>query len=186
MEVAPITFRAYRTVFMPNKNVLMAIPSMVMDFLRGRALQSKMAICFIVFTMAFTVVFPTFAGAMTGYSANAKAYINATDGNFVPFDAFRRLTFIIHDGSRVNLTDDYAVPYYDFSTSKWRISWTYSKLLTRAMQRTPSSKTITPSSTYRARIAGDPRQKHVEIVTFSITLQIVSDTYHNIPRYSTC
>lgn len=67
---------------------------------------------FMVLTMIFAMIFPTFAGAMTGYSANTNAYINATDANYVPFKAFDYALYTIHDGYRVNLTDDYIVSYF--------------------------------------------------------------------------
>jgi hypothetical protein len=46
---------------------------------------------------------------MTGYSANVRAFVKTRDGNLVPFNTFQRVYFVIHDGQRVNKTDDFLV-----------------------------------------------------------------------------
>lgn len=55
---------------------------------------------------------------MTGYSANIQAFIDATDGNLVPFSSFELQTvyYILHDGRRIDKTDDFAVTYTRDST----------------------------------------------------------------------
>lgn len=62
-----------------------------------------------IITMVFVMVFPTLTGAMTGYTANNEAVIKFGNGTQTPFGNFRQLVAIIHDGGRVNLTDDYMV-----------------------------------------------------------------------------
>lgn len=120
MEVAPVTFRTYRTVFLQDQSLLFAIPHMIRDFMYRYALHSKIAMIFMILTMAFTLAFPTFASAMTGYSGNVKAYVNSTDSNFVPLDAFSFVTYVIHDGSRINKNDDYLVLSHGYSDSEWK------------------------------------------------------------------
>jgi hypothetical protein len=41
---------------------------------------------FMILSMVFTLAFPTMAGAMTGYKGNVRAFVNATEENFVPFE----------------------------------------------------------------------------------------------------
>lgn len=59
---------------------------------------------FIVGTMIFIWAFPTLGSAMTAYSTNVKAFVNSTDGILVPFNSFRQVLYVIHDGQRINLT----------------------------------------------------------------------------------
>lgn len=72
---------------------------------------------FMVSTMIFVWLFPTLGSAMTGYSANLQAFVNATDGNLVPFSSFRKVYYIVHDGKRINKTDGFAVTLGDSSIS---------------------------------------------------------------------
>jgi hypothetical protein len=65
---------------------------------------------FMVSTMIFISAFPTLGSAMTGYVANVQAFVNVTDGNLVPFNTFLKVCFIIHDGHRINQTDEFLVP----------------------------------------------------------------------------
>ena len=109
MEVAPITFRTYRTIFLPGGSLLFDTLRMVRDFSFRHGLHSKVAMCFMIFTMAFTLAFPTFASAMTGYSGNVEAFVNATDSNYVPFKSFQYAYFVIHDGWRIEKEWEYIV-----------------------------------------------------------------------------
>ncbi|CAN9197812.1 unnamed protein product [Alternaria alternata] len=46
---------------------------------------------------------------MTGYSANVAAFVNTTGGEYVPFGSFKFAYYIIHDGRRIGLTDNYVI-----------------------------------------------------------------------------
>jgi hypothetical protein len=112
MEVAPITFTTYRIIFVQNVSVLFAIPRIIRDFVSRRGLNSKAAMCFMVFTMLFTLIFPTLGGAMTGYSGNVAPYVPDSDGNFIPYNNFNIALYTIHDGDRINQTKEYAITLY--------------------------------------------------------------------------
>jgi hypothetical protein len=88
---------------------------MIRDFSARLSLHSRVAMTFIVSTMIFVWSFPTLGSAMTGYRANLQAFINGTDGNLVPFNSFRKVYYIVHDGKRINKTDDFAVTLGDIS-----------------------------------------------------------------------
>ncbi|XPS95522.1 hypothetical protein M3J09_004810 [Ascochyta lentis] len=109
MEIRPVTFNTYRTIFLQNESLILAIPRIIRDFSRRRGLHSKFAMVFIVLTMLFVLIFPTLGSAMTGYSGNVEAYVPDIAGNNILFSSFRPLYYVIHDGNRVNLTDDYEV-----------------------------------------------------------------------------
>ncbi|KAJ4361735.1 hypothetical protein N0V95_001628 [Ascochyta clinopodiicola] len=109
MEIQPVTFDTYRIIFLQNESLILAIPRIIRDFSRRRGLHSRFAMVFIVLTMLFVLVFPTLGSAMTGYSGNVEAYVPDSAGNNILFSSFRPLYYVIHDGSRLNLTDEYEV-----------------------------------------------------------------------------
>jgi hypothetical protein len=94
---------------------------------------------FMVSTMIFICAFPTLGSAMTGYSANVKAFVKVTDDNLVAFDTFRRASFVIHDGRRVNQTDDFIV-YNDRGMNGMNyVHSIHMVLYSRTVSRRPSS-----------------------------------------------
>ena len=64
---------------------------------------------FMAATMVFIVAFPTLMSAMSGYDSNVASRIQDRDGNLISFRDFERPIYVVHDGSRVNLTDDYLI-----------------------------------------------------------------------------
>lgn len=112
MEVQPVTFSTFRTIFLQNESLILAIPRIIRDFARRRGLQSRFAMTFIVLTMLFVLIVPTLGSAMTGYSGNVEAYVPDSNNNNIPFSSFRPLYYVIHDGNRVGLTEDYEVTAY--------------------------------------------------------------------------
>ena len=64
---------------------------------------------FMVFTMAFSLAFPTLVGSLTGYKAKVDSFVKMTQGNYVPFSSFDYVSFVIYDGSRIGLRDNYIV-----------------------------------------------------------------------------
>lgn len=110
METAPVSYRTFWVSFMQSDVTMPSIFCLIRDFTSKRGLRSKVAMTFMIITMVFVMVFPTLASAMTGYTANNEAVIKFGKGNQqTPFGTFRQLIAIIHDGSRVNLTDEYMV-----------------------------------------------------------------------------
>jgi hypothetical protein len=112
MEVQPITFHTYRTIFLQNESLVLGIPRIIRDFCRRRNLHSRFAMVFIVMTMLFILIFPTLGGSMTGYSGNVNAYVLDADENFIPFKDFEIVVYTVHDGSRINQTDDFHATIY--------------------------------------------------------------------------
>lgn len=94
---------------MQSEATMPSIVRLIRDFASKRGLRSKVAMTFMIITMVFIMVFPTLASAMTGYTANNEAVIKFGNGTQTPFGSFRQLVAIIHDGGRVNLTDEYMV-----------------------------------------------------------------------------
>ncbi|CAO2653004.1 Nn.00g024150.m01.CDS01 [Neocucurbitaria sp. VM-36] len=111
METAPVSFLTYRTVFLQDQSLVVAIPRIIRDFSFRLRLKSKAAMFFMITTMTFILAFPTFGSAMTGYSGNVKPFVPDQSGNFVPFESFQFLLYVIHDGWRINKTGKLDVSY---------------------------------------------------------------------------
>ncbi|KAI1658319.1 hypothetical protein F4813DRAFT_46041 [Daldinia decipiens] len=115
MEFAPVTFTVFSIIFLQDEPSFFSTISIVRAFISGRGLKSKMAMVFMVLTMIFIIAWPTVAGAMTGYTTIGKAFVPDIDNNYIPYSAFRPLAYIVHDGGRVNLTNNYI--YFDSERS---------------------------------------------------------------------
>ncbi|KAI3332228.1 hypothetical protein HD806DRAFT_479848 [Xylariaceae sp. AK1471] len=110
METAPMTYTAFIVLFMQDGPSFMSILRMVRDFALYRRLRSKVSTAWVILSMLFILAWPTLIAAMSGYSPKVGAYVKDVDQNFVPYDDFRLLSYIVHDGWRINLTGDYPVP----------------------------------------------------------------------------
>jgi hypothetical protein len=118
METSPVTFKTYRTIFLQKEVTIFSIYNLLKDFIALLRLPSKIAMVFMVLSMIFTLLFPTFASAMTGYSGNVGAFIPDANQTLVPFNQFHRVLYVIHDGKRINLTDDYYIWSDTYYTGK--------------------------------------------------------------------
>ncbi|KAL1794359.1 hypothetical protein ACET3X_007780 [Alternaria dauci] len=122
MEVTPVTFGTYRTIFLPNGGLFISTLCLIRDFVTRHRLHSKIAMVFMVYTMAFTFAYPTVASAMTGYSANVDAFVNTTGGEYVPLSAFSFAYYVIHDGWRIGLEGDHIATDKDPEKSNYESS----------------------------------------------------------------
>lgn len=107
----PVTYDTFWTFFMAHEVSFGTIWACIRDFASGRSLRCKTTRLFIVLTMMFVMAWPTLASAMTGYNSNNTAFFKTKDGTFVAFSALQPVLYVVHDGSRVGLGDDYVVPY---------------------------------------------------------------------------
>ncbi|KAK7917506.1 hypothetical protein PG985_011114 [Apiospora marii] len=111
MQTAPVTYQTFRCVFI-NGDANVATPyRLAKDFIKRRRLISTTAMIFIVVSTLFVLVFPTLAGSMTGYIGVMMSFVKDHNGKLIPFAKFDYVAYIIHDGKRLNLTDDYIVTY---------------------------------------------------------------------------
>ena len=56
---------------------------------------------------------------MTGYSANVQSYVQDASQNYLPFSTFSYVFYVIHDGHRAGLVDDYPVVLRPQSIGKY-------------------------------------------------------------------
>lgn len=110
MEVQPINYQLFRSIFLENDASLASSYVIIRNFFsrsRGR-LRSVTAMVFIASALLYIAAFPTIISAMSGYDSEVSSYFLDENSNMIPFSDFKRVTMIVHDGWRVNLTGDYA------------------------------------------------------------------------------
>ncbi|KAK4223392.1 hypothetical protein QBC38DRAFT_399728, partial [Podospora fimiseda] len=117
MEMEFITYDAFSTVFIIQDSSFLAICRILTDRTFYRSLRSKIFMAFVFLSLTFILMFPTAVNSMTGYVGKTAAFI-ATDNKstgeaktYVKFSEFNYVEYIIHDASRLNLTDDLIVEY---------------------------------------------------------------------------
>lgn len=110
MAVAPVTFNTFRTIFLQrDANTAMGLTRLVGDFVRRKSLSSRAATVFMVLSMVFVLIFPTFVSSMSGYSANVQAFVEDQSERYVPFSDFTHLYYTIHDGEKIGLPNEYRI-----------------------------------------------------------------------------
>jgi hypothetical protein len=107
MEIEPITYQLFRTIFFEKDASLPSTWEIIKSFLWQRKLRSKTAMIFMVVTMIFILAFPTLASAMSGYDANVASYVPDQNRNLIAFKDFSRVLYVIHDGWRINQDGNY-------------------------------------------------------------------------------
>jgi hypothetical protein len=111
MHAGPIAYDSFFTVFLESEASLTSTYRVTRDFTTRRGLRSRLAMACIAMTMIFILVWPTLAGAMTGYTPANRPFVRDAENNLVPFANFSTVAYVIHDGWRVNLTGNYLVPF---------------------------------------------------------------------------
>ncbi|KAI1386794.1 uncharacterized protein F4822DRAFT_411246 [Hypoxylon trugodes] len=116
MEFAPITYTMFFVVFLQDEPSILSTFRVARIFLSGRKLKSKVAMIFMISSMLFLLGFPTFAGAITGYTTIVEAFVPDYDGRYIPFSGFQPIAYVINDGWRVNLTANEYVSFFGSET----------------------------------------------------------------------
>jgi hypothetical protein len=117
MAVSSVSYGTYSTTFFHIGPNAASIYSLLRNFIFFRALGSKIAMAWIIISASFVVAFPTWVSAMTGYSGNRGAFVMDVDGNLVSFSEYRYVEYVVYDGHRVGLIDNYYV------TGNFSASW---------------------------------------------------------------
>ncbi|KAK4168334.1 hypothetical protein QBC43DRAFT_360203 [Cladorrhinum sp. PSN259] len=112
METRPVNYSVFRTIFISQEASIGSLWCLIRNIRLGRAWRSTTAMCFVITSLAFTLAFPTLAGAITGYVAAVDAYIVGKDGLAIKFSDFDFVAYILRDGSLIYLGDNYLVPYH--------------------------------------------------------------------------
>ncbi|CAI6255826.1 unnamed protein product [Periconia digitata] len=113
MEVTPITFSTFRVIFLDGSPNFYSTIRLMRDFITRKGLYSRLASCFMVLSIIFTLLFPTLASAMTGYTTGVTPSIRNRQNATIPFTQFGLWIYTIHDGERINKTNDFKVLFQD-------------------------------------------------------------------------
>lgn len=112
MTENPTTFATFFVVFLQPEPTLMSTYRLIREFSIHRRPGSIATAIFIPLTVIFTLVFPTAVNSMTGYMTVNDPYVEDRNGRMIPFSDFDRVAYIIHDGKRINETDDLIIPFH--------------------------------------------------------------------------
>jgi len=105
MEVLPISYGTYRTMFIREGLSFTALVNLIYEFWSYRPLSSVLAMVWIVLCASFIIAFPTLESAMTGYSSNGQAFILDNSGNYLKFTDLYLIDYVIHDTRLSHYTD---------------------------------------------------------------------------------
>ncbi|KAJ3560864.1 hypothetical protein NPX13_g9159 [Xylaria arbuscula] len=114
METTPMTYSTFTILFTEKSPAFTSLCQLLVEVTRYRRLRSKRATAWVIMSMLFVLAWPTLIAAMTGYTPEIAAYVKDIEENLVPYHEFRLISYIIHDGERINLTGDYPVPLEPF------------------------------------------------------------------------
>ncbi|RSL60113.1 hypothetical protein CEP53_005560 [Fusarium sp. AF-6] len=92
-----------------------SIMGLIHQFIWRRGLASRTAMSFMIAAALLILTFPTVASSMTGYTTVNKAYIEVPETGLIEFSTTHPAIYVIHDGSRIGLQDEYLVRLQDYS-----------------------------------------------------------------------
>lgn len=121
LELAPVTYTVFFTIFLKREPCIYSTFNTTRSFISRRGLRSKIAMVFMIWSMLFIMVWPTIAGAMTGYTTNRESLIFDYKGHYIPFREFQPIAYVIHDGWRVNLTGNYIVSLFGTGATESKV-----------------------------------------------------------------
>lgn len=121
----PVSYETFWAVFLHQEASLTGTYRLMTDASFYRALRYKTVAIFAVLSLFLAMAFPTLASAMTGYVAQTAAYVKDSpgdDGNYILFNEFDVVAYVIHDARRINKTGDLLIPY---GSTSWnpRCEW---------------------------------------------------------------
>ncbi|KAK0615263.1 hypothetical protein B0T17DRAFT_602313 [Bombardia bombarda] len=109
LVTTPIRYTTFWFVFLQREPSINAWFQLSKDICMGRVLKSKLTRVFMIVVITYIMLFPAIIGSMTGYTPATEAFVQTTDAAFVPFSKFRETVFVVHDGSRIQVGDEYLV-----------------------------------------------------------------------------
>lgn len=130
MRRGPITYDTYWAAFMDDQPSAWQTLIFIRDSVTKHSSQPLGATIFVVLAILLVLSFPTMASAMTGYRAKTEGFITDVQGNLVPISSFILAAYVIHDGSRLNLSNNYVFPFAGQDTpltdyGEWFFSLSY-------------------------------------------------------------
>ena len=128
MESASVPTGTFKAMTFQSDS-LTGVYRLIRDFLKQGGLRARFAMFGIIASSLFVLSVPTWLSAMTGYTADIRAYVTTDDGSLVPAEEFLPVLYTIHDGSRLGppYTDGYlvTVPWHDRDRSWQSVQFSY-------------------------------------------------------------
>ncbi|KAK4463593.1 hypothetical protein QBC42DRAFT_265169 [Cladorrhinum samala] len=110
MRQSPVTYSTFLAVFLHQDSSILGLYHLISDRTFYRALGSRVAAAFTVASLLLTLAFPTIMSAMTGYVLATEAFVTGkSDRILIPYQDFREVIYVVHDGWRVNGTADHMI-----------------------------------------------------------------------------
>lgn len=100
MEDSSVSYGTFEALTFQTASTL-TIFKLIRDFYSNATARAKIAVFWMILASIWVAAFPTFTSAMSGYSANIGEYITDRDQSLIPWNDFRLIYFIIHDGWRI-------------------------------------------------------------------------------------
>jgi len=117
MATTPATYTTFWLLFLHREPTITGWFRLLREFCRGHVLQSKAASAFVTFSVLFVVSLPTLTSSMAAYTPSITPFIRLDDSALIPFGDIKETLYVIHDGSRIGLQDNFAVPLSNFSSA---------------------------------------------------------------------
>lgn len=120
----PLKLATFRAIFLKDNSwtsffgLLTDLTSRWCFKLGRKHVKEGLVMVFLVFSILFVMIFPTLAGAMTGYTATYAAFIKDFDDNFARFETFTPIVYNISDDRYIDFTTTPVVPYYSLHGGK--------------------------------------------------------------------
>src|ERR1700710_912202 len=102
MAITTITLATYKRVFLTYEPSFRSLICLCRDFVRYKALDSKIGTAWMAISALFLISFPTITSAMTSYTPNTAPYVIGYDQNMFDFKSLQIVDYVIHDAHRIN------------------------------------------------------------------------------------
>lgn len=116
MEIRSVSFERFAATSY-NPDSLKAFWILCQDVPRTRAAQTRPLWILLgsVYVCLYLMAYPTVVSSITGYSAVSEAYVWISDNTtLVRIQDLRTVSAVVHDGSRIGLSDGFAVAGLEF------------------------------------------------------------------------
>ncbi|KAL9105657.1 MAG: hypothetical protein Q9227_009206 [Pyrenula ochraceoflavens] len=86
-----------------------SIIKLLRDYYRHHGWRARFTFLWIIMSSIWVAAFPTYTGAMTGYSSNLAAFVTDYGGSQTPVNHFKLVDYQIKDAHRLNLSEPFNV-----------------------------------------------------------------------------
>lgn len=122
IETDPSSFGRYSAMTF-NISSTWAVMEILSDSIRLRQKRSRRSTALLwasVYVCSYAVLFPTILSAITGYQATTQTFLKSpNDNSLIAVDDLQTIAYVIRDGSRIGLWDDYPITIEEGDQGDW-------------------------------------------------------------------